>query len=65
VRDATGEADRVPSGGRAMQVLDVSGDERSSESGMQHLRLLLPVEGFDPAWWRNSPTNFEQRWCPI
>jgi hypothetical protein len=36
VRDATGEADRVPPGGRAMSVLDVSGGERSSEIGMQH-----------------------------
>ena len=40
VRDATGEADRVPPGGRAMEVLDVSGDERSSEIGMQHLSLV-------------------------
>ena len=40
VRDATGEADRVPTGGRAQLVLDVSGGERSSESGMQHLSLL-------------------------
>ena len=40
VRDATGESDRVPAGGRAMEVLDVSGGERSSESGMQHLGLL-------------------------
>src|SRR5919201_1655362 len=23
----------------------------------------LPVAGSDPAWWRNSPTNFEHRWC--
>jgi hypothetical protein len=36
----TGEADGVPTGGRAQLVLDVSGDERSSESGMQHLTLL-------------------------
>jgi hypothetical protein len=36
----TGEADGVPAGGRAQLVLDVSGDERSSESGMQHLSLL-------------------------
>jgi hypothetical protein len=36
VRDATGEADRPPLGGRAMEVLDVSGRERSIESGMQH-----------------------------
>jgi RNA polymerase sigma-70 factor (TIGR02960 family) len=28
-----------------------------------HLSLLLPVTGSDPAWWRNSPTNFEHRWC--
>jgi hypothetical protein len=40
VRDATGEADRPPPSGRAMSVLDVSGGERSSESGMQHLSLL-------------------------
>ena len=40
VRGATGEADRVPPGGRAMSVLDLSGGERSSESGMQHLGLL-------------------------
>jgi len=37
VRDATGEADRVPPRGRAMEVLDVSGGKRSSEIGMQHL----------------------------
>ena len=30
---------------------------------MQHLSLLLPVPGSDPASGRNSPTNFEQRWC--
>src|SRR6201995_38238 len=29
---------------------------------MQHLSLLLPVAGFDPAWRRNSATNFEHRW---
>ena len=23
----------------------------------------LPVAGSDPAWRRNSPTNFEHRWC--
>jgi hypothetical protein len=40
VRDATGEADRAPTGGRAMQVLGVGGGERSSESGVQHLSLL-------------------------
>jgi hypothetical protein len=34
VRDATGEADRLPPDGRAMSVLDESGGERSSESGM-------------------------------
>ena len=47
VRDATGEAERVPPGGRAMEVLDVSGDERSSEIGMQHLSLSssLPLVG--------------------
>jgi len=39
-RDATGEADGVPPGGRAMSVLDLSGRERSSENGMQHLSLL-------------------------
>jgi hypothetical protein len=35
-----GEADSAPMGGRAQLVLDVSGGERSSESGMQHLSLL-------------------------
>jgi hypothetical protein len=40
VRDATGEADRPPPSGRAMSVFDVSGGERSGESGMQHLSLL-------------------------
>src|ERR1700720_994603 len=25
----------------------------------------LPVARPDPALWRNSPTNFENRWCPI
>jgi hypothetical protein len=40
VRDATGEADRLPRDGRAMSILDLSGGERSSESGMQHLSLL-------------------------
>ena len=40
VRDATGEADRLPPDGPAMSVLDESGGERSSESGMQHLSLL-------------------------
>jgi hypothetical protein len=39
VRDATGEADRPPPSGGAMEVLDVSGGERSSETGMQHLEL--------------------------
>ena len=68
VRDATGEADGVPPGGRAMELVDVSVDERSSESGMQHLSLFprnanLPVPGSDPASRRNSPTNFEHRWC--
>lgn len=32
----TGDADGVPTGGRASLVLDASGGERSSESGMQH-----------------------------
>ena len=41
MRDATGESDRVPPGGRAMEVLDVSGGECLSESGMQHLSLFL------------------------
>jgi hypothetical protein len=36
VRDATGEADRPPPSSGAMEVLDVSGDERSSDIGMQH-----------------------------
>jgi hypothetical protein len=40
VRDATGEAERLPRDGRALSVLDLSGGERSSESGMQHLSLL-------------------------
>jgi hypothetical protein len=40
VRDAAGEADRVPPGGRAMLILDVSGGERSSEIGMQHVTLV-------------------------
>jgi hypothetical protein len=40
VRDATGEADRLPRDGRAMSFLDLSAGERSSESGMQHLSLL-------------------------
>jgi hypothetical protein len=37
----TGEADGVPTGGRAQLVLDASGGERSSESGMQHLEPPL------------------------
>jgi hypothetical protein len=41
MHDATGKTDRVPTGGRAQFVLDVSGRERSSESGVQHLSLLL------------------------
>jgi hypothetical protein len=41
VHDAAGETDRARTGGRALLVLDVSGGERSSESGMQHLSLLL------------------------
>ena len=40
VRDAAGEADRVPPGRGAVLVLDVSGGERSSEIGMQHLSLV-------------------------
>jgi hypothetical protein len=40
VRDATGEADRLPPDGGAMSVLELSRGERSSESGMQHLSLL-------------------------
>jgi len=35
-RDATGEVDHVPPRGRAMEVLDVSGGECLSQSGMQH-----------------------------
>jgi hypothetical protein len=35
-----GETDRVPAGGRAMSVIDVSAGERSNESGVQHLSLL-------------------------
>ena len=37
----TGEADGVPTGGRAQLVLDVSGGERSSESGMHHFEPPL------------------------
>ena len=37
----TSEADGVRTGGRAQLVLDVSGGERSSESGMQHLEPPL------------------------
>ncbi len=37
----TSEADGVPTGGRAQLVLDVSGGERSSESGVQHLEPPL------------------------
>jgi hypothetical protein len=39
VRGAMGETERVPAGGRAMEVIDVCGGERLSESGM-HLSLL-------------------------
>jgi len=35
-----GETDRVPAGGRAMQVIDVFAGERTTESGVQHLSLL-------------------------
>ena len=38
---ATGEADGVPTAGCAQLVLDASGGERSSESGMQHLEPPL------------------------
>jgi hypothetical protein len=41
-----GDADRVPMVGRAMKVLDVSGGERSSDSGMQHLSLLSSTTSF-------------------
>jgi hypothetical protein len=41
VCDATGEADRLPFGGRAVSVLDVSGGERSGDFGMQHLAAPL------------------------
>lgn len=37
----TGEADGLPTVGRAHLVLDASGGERSSESGMQHLESPL------------------------
>jgi hypothetical protein len=40
VRDATCEAGRLPCDGRATSLLDESGGERSSESGMHHLSLL-------------------------
>ncbi|HKO27272.1 MAG TPA: hypothetical protein VJU80_07420 [Solirubrobacteraceae bacterium] len=40
VRGAAGEVDRPPPSGRAMQIVDVSVDERSSESGMQHVSVL-------------------------
>jgi hypothetical protein len=41
LRDATGELDRLPADGRAMSVLDESGGERSSKSGMQHLSFSI------------------------
>jgi hypothetical protein len=40
VRDAAGGANGMATSGRALEVVDVSGGERSSESGMQNLRLL-------------------------
>ena len=40
VRDAAGEADGVPPGGRALWVLDMGDGERSDESRMQDLNLL-------------------------
>jgi hypothetical protein len=55
VRDATGEADRVPPGGRAMYVLDASGGERSSESGMQHLSLSSSATTLHPMPTRSPP----------
>jgi hypothetical protein len=45
VRNATGEAARLPRDGRAMPVVDLSGGERSSESGMQHSNLLHSERG--------------------
>jgi hypothetical protein len=48
VRDATGESDRVPAGGRAMEVLDVSGGERSSEIGMQHFEPRFLCDDASP-----------------
>jgi hypothetical protein len=48
VRDATGEADRLPPSGRAMEVLDVSVGERSSEIGVQHLSLLSSTTTLHP-----------------
>jgi hypothetical protein len=33
----------VSSGGRAMKVLDVSGGERLTESGVQHLTVLARI----------------------
>ena len=63
VRDATGEADRLPPDGRAMSVLDESGGERSSESGMQHLSLLhsereFAFRGFWPRLWEKLADEF-------
>ena len=55
VRDATGETDRVAAGGRAMLVLDVRGGERSSEIGMQHLRLVSSAATLHPMPTRSPP----------
>jgi hypothetical protein len=55
VRDATGEADPVPLGGRAMEVLDMSGGERSIESGMQHLSLFSSATTRSPHADQVSP----------
>jgi hypothetical protein len=54
VRGAMGETDRVPAGGRAMSVIDVSAGERSSESGVQHFepplasQVLLGIKQLEP-----------------
>jgi hypothetical protein len=48
------ETDRVPTGGRAMQVIDVIAGERLSESGVQHFepplasQVLLGIKQLEP-----------------
>jgi hypothetical protein len=63
VRDAAGEADRLPRDGRAMSVLHLSGGERSSERGMQHLSLLhsereVAFRVFRPRLWEKLADEF-------